>query len=208
MSVYSYTIACFSPNEKGTFLTGGFVPQSAQLDAIIGTMLRTIFREALILLGCLTIFPAIVVLVLIHSGSLNTGMTYFAREMFSGDTGPGGISLSLWFKFLSPYLVIQSLRAYWWAQGSLTGRRWANLFFFILLSIIGGWSFVQALDLLYFMYALGDIPAELFQFLNLESSNLIIALGSLFLAVHCFRVFLNPRRKAPKNLIAPPDNAG
>jgi len=171
-------------------------------------MLRTVFREALILLGCLTIFPAVVILVLIHSGSLSTGMTYFAREIFAGDAGPGGISLSLWFKFLSPYLVVQSLRAYWWAQGSLTGRRWANLFFFLLLSIIGGWSFLQALDLFYFMYALGDMPAELIQFLELEASNLMIALGSLFLAIHCFRVFLNPQRKAPKNLASPPGDAG
>ncbi len=48
----------------------------------------------------------------------------------------------------------------------------------------------------YFMYALGDIPQELGQFVQLESVSLTIALVSLVLFIHCLAVVVNPSRSA------------
>jgi hypothetical protein len=172
-------------------------------DAIIRLMLQVIIREIVLLLVCLAIFPAVLVLALISAGALGPGMQYLARELASGQSGTSGISPVLWFKFIAPYLVVQAIRAYLWGQRSLSGRRWAHLYFFAVSVVAGAWSVWQAWDLFYFMYALGDMPAELLQFVHLESANLMIAALSIAIAVYCFLVVLDPSRNAAKGIARP-----
>jgi hypothetical protein len=158
-------------------------------------MAKVIFRELLIFVGALSIFPVVVVFVLFYSDSWTLGRAFLSRELLSGGIGPGGTTVTLWLRLVSPYLVIQSIRAYLWSQRSLKGKKWGNLYFALLMTGLGGWSLSQAWDLWYFMYALGDMPAELVQFVQLEASNLILGSGSLVLAVYCFRIFLDPTRQ-------------
>jgi hypothetical protein len=157
-------------------------------------MFRLILREALILLLCLAVLPAAIVLLLLHSDSIQMEMMYLSREMASGGWGPAGASLDMWLKLLIPYALVQAIRAYAWSQRSLTGRRWANLYFAVMLGIIGARSVYPAWDLFYFMLALGDVPEALWQFFELEGLNVALAAAAYLLAVHCFRVFLNPQR--------------
>jgi hypothetical protein len=158
-------------------------------------MFRIIVREILILLLSLAVFPAAVILLLAYNDSLNLGPAFFAHEMFVGGMGPGGTSLTLWVKLFSPYMVLQAIRGFLWSQRSLVGRRWANLYFSVLAASWAGSSLWRAWDLFYFMYALGDMPAELIQFFRLETTNLLISAGCGFLAVYCFSIFLDPRKK-------------
>jgi len=158
------------------------------------SMFWVVLREALIFLVCLAVFPAVVVLLLLHSDSVETGMMYLTREAASGGWGPAGAPLAMCLQLLVPYALVQAIRAYAWSQRSLTGRRWANLYFAVLLGIIGCRSVSLAWDLFYFMYALGDVPEALFQFFELEGLNVAMAAATFLLALHCFRVFLNPHR--------------
>jgi hypothetical protein len=158
-------------------------------------MLQIIFREILILVLSLAVFPAAVVLLLAYNGFLNVGLTFLAHEMLLGGAGSGGTSISLWLKLLSPYLVVQVIRGFLWSQRSIAGRKWANLYFSVLATSASAWLAWEVWDLFYFMYALGDMPAELTQFFRLEAYNLLTLLCCLFLAVYCFAVFLDPRRK-------------
>ena len=158
-------------------------------------MFWVILREVLILLACLALFPAVVVLLLVYSDSLPTGLMYLRKQLAAGGWGPGGTPLVLWLKMLVPYAVIQTIRAYSWSQRTLTGRRWANLYFALLLGLMGARSAYLAWDLFYFMYALGDMPKELLQFLDMEGFNVSVAVLSFLLAAYCFRVFVNPSRK-------------
>jgi hypothetical protein len=153
-----------------------------------------VIREIVIFALCLAIFPVVVLLLVYFSGSWNMGVAFFTRELFSGGRGPGGTSLMLWAKLLTPYLAVQGVRAYVWSGRSLVGRKWANLYFAGLLSLLGAWSLWQCWDLFYFMYALDDIPAELLQFFQLEGVNLVIGAASVFLAIQRFRTFLDPTR--------------
>jgi len=133
-----------------------------------------------------------VLVVLFYSDSWHLGRAFLSRELLSGGAGPGGTSLTLWIRLVSPYLAVQAIRAFLWSQRSLEGKKWGNLYLSMLMAAVGGWSLAQAWDLFYFMYALGDIPGELVQFFKLETSNLVVALSSLALAIHCFRIFLSP----------------
>lgn len=159
-------------------------------------MFWVILREVLILLACLALFPAVVVLLLVYSDSMPAGMMYLRRQLATGGWGPGGTSLVLWLKMLVPYAVVQTIRAYAWSQRNLTGRRWANLYFAVLLGIMGARSAYLAWDLFYFMYALGDMPQEILQFLDMEGFNVAVGVVSFLLAAYCIRVFLDPGRKA------------
>jgi len=162
-------------------------------------MWTRILVEILVLIGSLAIFPAAVIGLLILSDSSNASRIFFSGDALHGLTVTGGAIPHLWFRFLAPYVVVQAIRAYLWSQRSLTGRKWANLYFSILLVSIGGWSLWNSWDLFYFMYALGDIPEELLQFVELEANNLIVAAASLCLAAYCFRIFLDPTRKPPRS---------
>ena len=158
-------------------------------------MLRIIFREILILVLSLAVFPAAVILLLAYNDSLNMGLAFFAHEMVAGGIGPGGTSLTLWVKLFSPYLVLQAIRGFLWSQRSLMGRRWANLYFSVLAASWAGRSLWGAWDLFYFMYALGDMPAELIQFFRLEAAGLLTFAACALIAIYCFGIFLDPKRK-------------
>jgi hypothetical protein len=164
-------------------------------------MIRIILREILILVLSLAVFPATVILLLAYNDSLNVGLAFFAQEMVAGGIGPGGTSLTLWAKLLSPYLVLQAIRGFLWSQRSLVGRRWANLYFSVLASSWAGRSLWGAWDLFYFMYALGDIPAELIQFCRLEATDLLTFVACAVIAIYCFGIFLDPKSKwqCPRN---------
>ncbi len=153
-----------------------------------------IIREIVILVLCLAILPVVVLILVYLRGSWNSGVAFFTRELFSGGRGPGGTSLILWAELLTPYLAVQCLRAYLWSRQSLTGRKWANLYFSLLLLLLGAWSLWKCWDLFYFMYVLEDLPAELPQFFQVEGVNLLIGAVLVFLAIQRFRTFLDPAR--------------
>lgn len=157
-----------------------------------------ILLEILILVLCLAVFPVLVLAFLVYVDSLRAGLAFLSREAFSGGWGPYGTSLGLWIKFFSPYLIVQAARAYSWARRSLTGRRWANVYFCLLALLIGARSLWRAWDMFYFMFALGDMPQEIGQFVQLESINLSIALAGLVLFVYCLAVAINPGRGASR----------
>jgi hypothetical protein len=164
-------------------------------------MFRIILREILILVLSLAVFPTAVILLLAYNDSLNVGLGSFAHEMIAGGIGPGGTSLTLWVKLFSPYLVLQAIRGFLWSQRSLVGRRWANLYFSVLAASWAGRSLWGAWDLFYFMYALGDMPAELIQFFRLEATGLLTFVACVLIAIYCFGIFLDPKRKpqGPRN---------
>ena len=153
-----------------------------------------VIGEIVIFVLCLAIFPVFVLALVYFSGSWNMGVAFFSRELFSGGRGPGGTSLMLWGKLLAPYLAVQGVRAYAWSLRSITGRKWANLYFSAILSLFGTWSLWKCWDLFYFMYALDDIQGELMQFFRLEGANLLIGLACVILAIQRFRIFLDPER--------------
>ncbi|MBI5568954.1 MAG: hypothetical protein HY914_03330 [Desulfomonile tiedjei] len=154
-----------------------------------------IFREALILVLSLALFPLAIIVFLVHGDSASAGVAAVLRGVFSRTWSAGSPSLGLVFQFVAPYLLVQCVRGVVWAQRSLRGRRWAHLYFTVLLTGAAVWSFSEAWDLFYFMYALGDMPGELMQFLELQGRNVLIFGGSVLLGIHCFKVFLDPTRK-------------
>lgn len=159
-------------------------------------MIRIIFREILILvLSLAATFSAAVVLLLARNDPLYMGWDTLAPDIFAGGIGPGGTSLTLWVRLFSPYLVLQAIRGFLWSQRSLVGRRWANLYFSVLAAFWAGRSLWGAWDLFYFMYALGDIPAELIQFFRLEATGLLTFVACAVIAIYCFGIFLDPKRK-------------
>ena len=143
--------------------------------------------------------PTAAILYLIHADSWNVGIQFLARQMLPGGGEISGSAITFWFKLFSPYLILQSIRALLWSKRSLTGARWANLYFALLLTGLGAWSLRQAWDLFSLMYILGDVPGELMQFFKLEGHHLLIFAGSVFLGIHCFRTFLNPKRNQPRS---------
>ncbi|MEW6140117.1 MAG: hypothetical protein AB1733_17980 [Thermodesulfobacteriota bacterium] len=168
------------------------LPAKACADGIIPRMLWIIAREFVVFLVCLAVFPTVVGLLLLYSDSYEVGMSYLRRQLASSEWSPEGGALSLWFKLLVPYAVVQAVRAFSWAQRSVRGRRWANLYFTLLLAILGFRSSYLAWDLFYFMYAMGDMPSELLQFIEMEGLNVAVAFVSFLLAGYCLRICLNP----------------
>ncbi len=79
------------------------------------------------------------------------------------------------------------------------GQKMANLYFALLLAAVSAWFFSKAWDLFYFMYALGDIPAELKQFVQLEGDSLLGCFLTLVLGIYCFSIFLNPSKGTKRN---------
>jgi hypothetical protein len=157
-------------------------------------MWKIIVRELIVLLVSVSALPAIVVLYLIHTDSWTWGVLFLTRQMLPGGGEIVGSWITFWFKLFSPYLILQSIRALLWSKRSLTGAKWANLYFALLLTGLGGWSLRQAWDLFFLMYVLGDIPGELMQFFKLEGHHVLIFLVALLLAIHCFRTFLDPKK--------------
>jgi len=162
---------------------------------IMPLMWWIIFREVLVLGLCLALFPLAIIVFLVHGDSASAGVAAVLRGVFSRAWSAGSPSLGLAFQFIAPYLLVQCVRGVLWAQRSLTGRRWAHLYFAVLLTAAAVWSFSEAWDLFYFMYALGDMPGELIQFFELQGRNVLIVGGSVVLGIHSFRIFLDPTRK-------------
>ncbi|MFC1835381.1 hypothetical protein ACFL2Q_11705 [Thermodesulfobacteriota bacterium] len=167
--------------------------------------MRTI-KEILILAGCLCILPVFAIFVLYQYGALDLDLLYRYDSLQLGLLYPirrillGGVMntldlLAVFFWWVSPYLITQAVRAYVWSKKSLSGRKWANFYFFTILAVGAVFFFAKALDLLYFMYALGDMPEELVQFFELEGVNVLLFILTAFLAVSCFRTWVNPERR-------------
>ncbi len=166
---------------------------------VIITFMRKIFaRELLILIVSVGTLPLIAIIYLIQTDSMNFELLFLIRQLLSGGSDIIGSPITFWFKVISPYLIVQSIRALLWSKKSLTGTKWANLYFALLLTGLGGWSLKQAWDLFFLMYILGDVPGELMQFFELEGHHLVIFLVAIFLGIHCFRTFLNPKRNQPR----------
>ncbi len=159
-------------------------------------MLRIILREISVLAVSLAVFPAIAVVLLLYTDSLGTGLSVFSHKVDLGRSGPAGLPLELWIRLVAPYVVVQAIRAYRWAQRSEMGRRLANVYFFVILMLLGARSLLEAWDLFYFMYAMGDMPAEIVQFAELEYVNLVIALISFSLGFYCLSVFVTGGKKS------------
>jgi len=161
-------------------------------------MLKIVVREILIFLVCITVFPLLTLSLLgqHHSYSALLGMAL--REVFLGlGYSEHGFVTQL-MRLVTPYALLQAVRAYGWSQASLVGRRWAHAYYATILFIMGTWLVLTAWDLFRFMYALGDIPAELVQFVELEGLGLIIGIGSYILCLYCLRTALNPSKPPPK----------
>lgn len=158
-------------------------------------MFRIILREILILILALAVFPVAVILVVIYKDPLGMGSALLPREIFMAGIVRGETSFGVWATLLSPYMVLQTIRGFLWSQRSLVGRRWANLYFSVLAAAWAARSMWGAWDLFYFMYALGDIPAELAQFFRLEATDLLTAVACAVIAIYCFGIFLDPQKK-------------
>jgi hypothetical protein len=164
-------------------------------------MCRKILREIVTLCLCLAIFPFAVILFAVHSDSLNVGLAFLIRTVLSVSSGGAGLSLAIVVRLIAPYLIVQCIRGFLWSQKSLTGRKWVNLYYAVLLTCLAAWALWNAWDLFSFMLELGDMPAEIMQFLEIEGDHVLVFLGSVVLGVHCFRIFLDPAgtRRPPAN---------
>jgi len=167
-------------------------------------MLRIVLREIFIFAGSLLIFPGAVLLVIVQSESWDVALNFLSRALFLGQmVGLARSFLALGVKLVTPYIVIQAVRAHFWSRKNLSARRWANIYFSAILTAVGAWSLWNAADLFLFMYALGDIPAELAEFIRIEGVDLLVSLACFALAIRCFRIFLNPEprgRSSAQNL--------
>jgi len=153
-------------------------------------MIYIISREIIVLAVSLAVFPAVAAVLLYCTSSLGAGLAVFSHRLDLGTSGPGGIPLELWIRLVAPYVIVQAIRGYRWAQRSEIGRRLANLYYFVILTLLGARSLFEAWDLFYFMYAMGDMPAEIAQFVELDAVNLAIVLISFSLGFYCLHVFV------------------
>lgn len=153
-------------------------------------MLKIVFREIAIFIVSVSIFPGAILILFLRGEIGQTQLMGLARELMSVDIAGFWPLLSLLMKMVAPYLLIQAMRAYKWSQASITGLRYANLYYALLSMGAVIWFWSQSLDLLYFMHAMDDLPAEIPQFINMEASNLLIGGISLYLSIRCFRVYL------------------
>jgi hypothetical protein len=151
--------------------------------------------ELLILLGCVSVYPLTVVLLVHQKETLSPLFHFLARGMFSGGSGPWGTSIWLWVKILAPYIVVQFLRLTLWLTGKSFDPRWFLLLSFAIFAAFGGLLLWKALDLLYFMHVLGDLPDELAQFWSLEWRDLFIGTASTVTAWYSLSLFFHERRR-------------
>lgn len=154
---------------------------------------RIILREVFIFAFALSLLPLLI----------KYGRPYFdLRPLIAGELLAGGIH-SIWLFLLFPYIIIQAIRAFLWSEQSLTGRKWASLYFFVVLTGLASWGFLRAWDQFYFMWVLGDIPGQLMQFFELQYDSVFVFVFCALLAVRCARVVLDPEKSAPEKLKGP-----
>ncbi|MDQ1238705.1 MAG: hypothetical protein QG577_890 [Thermodesulfobacteriota bacterium] len=163
-------------------------------------MLKTVFREIAIFLLSITLLPVLTIAVLTqqhtYSGVLSIGLREVSLGISYSEQGVARLLIRL----LTPYALIQAVRAYNWSQRSLDGRRWAHAYYASVLFLVGTWSLWIAWDLFHFMHALGDIPGELAQFAELEGANVILGLGSYILSWYCARTALSPEKTRARQI--------
>lgn len=191
---------CFQPEVKTAASRTVFFPVEKRSPrpgcrGIVAGMIRIFFREILIALGCLSIVPLAIFIVVLGAEPSDPRLDVLLHRLVYGEITSQGPPLKLWFRLLTPYLLVQSIRAYWWSKQGYTPRRLANLYFAVILGVLGGWSFYHVWDLFYFMYALGDIPEAIPQLIKLESWNIAVFLITTFLAITCIRIFLDPTKR-------------
>lgn len=153
-------------------------------------MLKIIVREIAIFFVGVSIFPGAILILFLRGEIGQAQLMTLARDLMSVDIMALWPMMSLIFKLITPYLIIQAIRAYRWSQKDITGLRFANLYYALMAGAGVIWFWGQSWDLLYFMYAMDDLPAEIPQFINLEASNLLIGAFCLYFSIRCFRVYL------------------
>ena len=158
-------------------------------------MFRIFLREILIFILALAVFPVAIIIVVLYKDPLGLGSALLPSEIFMAGMVRSETSFGVWATLLSPYMVLQTIRGFLWSQRSLVGRRWANLYFSVLAAAWAARSMWGAWDLFYFMYTLGDIPAELRQFFRLEAIDLLTAVACAVIAIYCFSIFIDPQQR-------------
>ena len=163
-------------------------------------MTRIIIREIGVLALSISIFP-LAFLFLVFRGDINQyTVSLIYRELVKAGSSDLMSSILFLSRLLTPYLIVQAIRAYQWSKTGVDARRWANLYFALLCGIVGTWFVLKSFDLFYFMLELGDIPGELSQFLQLEYTRLTGAAVSFYLLIRSLRIFVSPgETSAPKD---------
>ena len=150
---------------------------------IIPNMIRIIAREIGIFIFSISIFP-ITFLLLLLKGDISTyGLTLIYREIVNLGSHSLDSTLSFLARLFAPYLAIQAFRAYQWSKKGRTPKKWAYLYFALLMGCAGVWFASKSWDLFYFMFELGDIPGELAQFFRLEYVHLLWAVAGVYLSL-------------------------
>jgi len=158
-------------------------------------MIKMVFRELAVFLACMSLLPAFVFVTLLQRGILDEGLRAIARSILSGGWGLDAATIGILARWMAPYLIVQCVRAYVWSKTSPRARSLANLYYSVISGSVAAWSFWKAWDVFYYMYALGDIPGQIVQFLEIESQNLLVFSVTTILAIYCFAIFLDPRPK-------------
>lgn len=153
-------------------------------------MLKPVIREIAIFSVCFLIFPGAVLLLYLRGEIGQAQLMALARELVSADTAGPWPVVYLLARMLIPYLFVQAIRAHRWAKQNVTGLRYANLYYSIMLLVTALWFWGHSWDLFYFMYAMDDLPGEIPQFIELEALNLLVGFLGLYLSYRCFRVYL------------------
>ncbi|MGC8660621.1 MAG: hypothetical protein ACP5U1_16255 [Desulfomonilaceae bacterium] len=153
-------------------------------------MIKIIIREIAVLALSFSIFPLAFLLLVFRGDISEYGASLIYRELVNAGSSSLASALALLGRLLTPYVVIQGIRAYSWSKTGVEAKRWASLYFALVGGGAGTWFAVKSLDLFYFMYELGDIPGELGQFVHLEFLNLLGTFAGFYLFVRCLRFFI------------------
>jgi hypothetical protein len=103
--------------------------------------------------------------------------------------------MTLYAKLAAPYLFLTFLRAVFRIRWKPTDRAAVYFCLMVILVAVGGWYLWVAWDLFYLMYALGDMPAEIKQFFQLEGAGLAVGLGAIVLAAVCLKASIRLMRQ-------------
>ncbi len=163
--------------------------------------------ELLILLVCMSVFP-VTVLMVAHVDPNNQVFASLLRGVFSRGIGPWGTSPWLWVELLAPYLLVLVVRLGLWATQRSLDRSWVFLAGFVFFAAMGGALLWKSLDLLYFMYALDDLPAQLVQFVHMEGWDTLVGAGSMLMALYSLAIFFHLKMGSETGRGAPARPAG
>ncbi len=164
-------------------------------------MVRIAFREIAIFLALLPIIPVILFVAMLKTNTADTAWHILTLAMTGKRSLPTYSPIAFWAKVLSPYLLLQAVRAFIWSHASISARRWAYAYFTAIPLAVGIWEFMDVWELFYLMYALGDVPGELHQLVHIEGDNLVTSGLCFALAVFCGRIAIWPEkgfRKEPR----------